>query len=129
MIKNEEYMRYLLHQREKHHKKVIKAQTGSGKTENVGYLMKNLMFGNCIIAVPTNELKKEVYKRFINMGIKDIKMTPELENLENEEIDDNQKYYMEIGAWHKRKEYLQEQVKLLRQKEESTGLTDDERAE
>lgn len=129
MIKNEEYMRYLAHQREKHPKKVIKAQTGSGKTENVGYLMKNLIFGNCIIAVPTNDLKKEIYQRFIDMGIKDIRMTPELENLNDEEIDGKQKYYMEIGAWHKRKEYLQEQVKLLRQKEESTGLTDDERAD
>ena len=123
----EEYKRYLTHQREKHPKNVIKAQTGSGKTENVGLLMKNLMFGNCIVAVPTTQLKKEVYKRLVDMGITDIKMTPELEGLRNEEIDEEQKYYMEIGAWSKRKEYLQQQVKLLKQKEEYISLTEDER--
>lgn len=123
----EEYKRYLAHQREKYPKKVIKAQTGSGKTENIGNLMKNLMFGKCIIAVPTTPLKKEVYQRLVDMGIKDIKMTPELEDLKDVVIDGEQKYYMEIGAWHKRKVYLQEQVNLLKQKEESTGLTEDER--
>ena len=117
MYRNEEeYKRYLLHQREKHPKKVIKSQTGSGKTQNVGYLMKNLAFGNCIIAVPTIPLKKEVYHRLVDMGIKDIKMTPELEDLKDEGIYNEQKYFIDIGAFHKRKEYLQEQVKLLRQK-------------
>lgn len=130
MYRNEEeYKRYLLHQRERYPKKVIKSQTGSGKTQNVGYLMKNLAFGSCIIAVPTIPLKKEVYHRLVDMGIKDIKMTPELEDLKDEGIYNEQKYFTDIGAFHKRKEYLQEQVKLLRQKEESTGLTEDERAD
>ena len=68
MYNNEEYMRYKMEQKIKKPKKVIKAQTGSGKTENVGWLIKNLMFGNCIVAVPTIPLKKEVYKRLVDMG-------------------------------------------------------------
>lgn len=128
MEKNEEYMRYIDHQKKKHPKKMIKSQTGSGKTENIGKLMKNLMFGSCIVAVPTNPLKKEVYNRLVGMGINNIKMTPELEELKDEEIDEEQKRYMEIGAWNKRKKYLQEQVKRLQEKEQSKeGLTENEK--
>lgn len=129
-LSKKEYKQYLVHQREKHPKKVIKSQTGSGKTENIGRLMKSMIIGSCIIAVPTNDLKKEEYNRLVDMGIENIKMTPELENLKNEGIDEMQKLYMEIGAWSKRKEYLQEQVKLLEEKENTeTGLTEDERTD
>lgn len=123
-----QYREYKLSQRTKHKKKMIKSQTGSGKTENIGKLMRSLIYGSCIVAVPTNDLKKEEYKRLVDMGIKNIKMTPEIESLNNEEIYGNQKFYMEIGAWGKRKKYLQEQVKLLQDKEKTEqGLTEDEK--
>lgn len=93
-----------------------------------GNLLKSLVCENCIIAVPTNDLKKEEYHRLKDMGIENIKMTPELENIINEEIRETEKHYMDVGAWSRRKEYLQEQVKLLRDKEQTEiGLTEDEK--
>lgn len=125
--KSEEYKRFLMQDLVKKPMRVIKAQTGSGKTLDIGKLLESLCLGSCIIAVPTIPLKKEVYQRLVDMGIKDIKMTPELKELNNGEIDEEQKYYMDIGAWNKRKEYLQQQVKLLKLKEKGKGLTESEK--
>lgn len=129
-IEKQDYKRYIEHQRQKHKKKAIKSQTGSGKTENIGNLSKSLIFGSCIIAVPTNDLKKEEYNRLRGMGIENIKMTPELEDIINEEIRETEKHYMDVGAWSRRKEYLQEQVKLLKEKQQTEkGLTGDEESD
>lgn len=113
--------------RKKIKKKMIKSQTGSGKTENIGKLLKSMIVGSYIIAVPTNDLKREEYKRLVNMGVKDIKMTPELAELKDIDMEDTQKYYRDIGAWSKRKKYLEEQRERLKQKEKTTDLTDDEK--
>lgn len=123
----EKYKEYLRQQRETSRMKMIKSQTGSGKTENIGKLLKSLVLGSCIIAVPTNDLKKEEFKRLKDMGVKDIKMTPELAKLKDSDMEETQKYYRDIGVWNKRKSYLQEQRERLQQKEKTTELTDDEK--
>lgn len=123
----ENYKQYLRQQREPSKKKMIKSQTGSGKTENIGKLMKSLILGHCIVAVPTNDLKKEEYKRLVDMGVENIKMTPELATLNDSDIQETQKYYRDIGAWSKRKKYLQDQRERLQQKGKTTELTDDEK--
>lgn len=123
----EKYKEYLRQQRETSRMKMIKSQTGSGKTENIGKLLNSLVLGSCIIAVPTNDLKKEEFKRLKDMGVKDIKMTPELAKLKDSDMEETQKYYRDIGVWNKRKSYLQEQRERLQQKEKTTELTDDEK--
>ncbi len=123
----EKYKDYLRQQRETSKMKLIKSQTGSGKTENIGKLLKSLVLGSCIIAVPTNDLKKEEFKRLKDMGVKDIKMTPELAKLKDSNMEETQKYYRDIGVWKKRKSYLQEQRDRLQQKKITTDLTDDEK--
>ena len=128
-LEKERYKEYLRQQREGDRKKMIKAQTGSGKTNNIGKLLKSLVLGSCIVAVPTNPLKKEVFQRLVGMGIENIKMTPELAILKDRDMEENQKYYREIGAWGKRKKYLQEQRERLQQKEKTKSLTKDERAD
>lgn len=126
-LEKEKYKDYLRQQRETSKMKLIKSQTGSGKTENIGKLLKSLVLGSCIIAVPTNDLKKEEFKRLKDMGVKDIKMTPELAKLKDSNMEETQKYYRDIGVWKKRKSYLQEQRDRLQQKKITTDLTDDEK--
>lgn len=61
---------------------LIKAQTAIGKTQiYINYLSKSDK--PCIIAVPTNILKRDVYRRCIEEGI-DARMTPSIEDIRND---------------------------------------------
>lgn len=56
---------------------IVKAQTGLGKTTNyINYLQK--ADKPCIIAVPTHNLKDEIFCKAVNSGVKDICRTPAL---------------------------------------------------
>jgi hypothetical protein len=60
---------------------IIKAQTAIGKTATYFDIM--MTFGKrFLIAVPTNVLKKEIYKRAIKMGLEG-KMTPSLDEIKD----------------------------------------------
>jgi len=66
---------------------VIKAQTAIGKTEKYSLCIKNSN-KRFLIAVPTNDLKLEVYDRAVNMGIDNIIMSPSLHEIKDEIPDD-----------------------------------------
>lgn len=56
---------------------IVKAQTGLGKTSNyINYLQK--ADKSCIIAVPTHNLKDEMFCKAVNSGVKDIFRTPSI---------------------------------------------------
>ena len=57
---------------------IIKAQTGAGKTETYLQYMKQ-SDRPLLIAVPTHELKKEIYHKAQSMGIENICVTPDLD--------------------------------------------------
>ncbi|MCR4759371.1 MAG: hypothetical protein K5705_03770 [Oscillospiraceae bacterium] len=57
---------------------IIKAQTGAGKTETYLQYMKRSE-KPMLIAVPTHELKKEIYRKATAMGIDRICCTPDLD--------------------------------------------------
>ena len=61
---------------------IIKAQTAIGKTHMYINYLKNAD-ARCIIAVPTNILKREVYEASIQAGI-DVMMTPSIQELKDE---------------------------------------------
>ena len=61
---------------------LIRAETAIGKTQiYINYLSKSDK--PCIIAVPTNILKRDVYRRCIEEGI-DARMTPSIEDIRND---------------------------------------------
>lgn len=66
---------------------VIKAQVGSGKSHSYLKLMKEHDEQRFIVAVPTNLLKREIYKKAKGLGI-EIMVTPSLEEIKDE-IPDN----------------------------------------
>ena len=76
----------------------IKAPTGIGKTE----LYLNAQ--NVTIAVPTHQLKKEIYSRCLEKS-NDVVMTPELPHLLKEDKDKINKLY-NIGAYKAATKYL-----------------------
>lgn len=63
---------------------IIKAQTGIGKTETYIRCIRELE-ASCIIAVPTNSLKDEIYTRMKNAGI-EVRKTPEIPELEEDDM-------------------------------------------
>ena len=126
-ISVEDFKKFKKKQKERNKKKVIKSQTGSGKTEKICNFIRDLVGENCIIAVPTNALKREVFSRLKNMGIENVKMTPQLDRLYNEEIEKMQCYLRDIGAWGKRKSFLEAQVALLRRKAQKQFLSETEK--
>ncbi|MGN1318665.1 MAG: DEAD/DEAH box helicase family protein [Lachnospirales bacterium] len=73
------------------HINIIKAQTGIGKTETYIRCIKELGV-SCIIAVPTNSLKDEIYKRMKYADI-DVKKTPELPKLDDEDMEELNRLY------------------------------------
>lgn len=85
---------------------IIKAQTGLGKTETyLQYMMhtdKPLM-----IAVPTHELKSEIYRRAKSCGIEDIYCTPFLNDFPfSDEIQTELDHLFQIGAGDQVLRYL-----------------------
>lgn len=75
---------------------LIKAQTAIGKTQiYLNYLAKSDK--PCIIAVPTNILKRDVYRRCIEQGI-DARMTPSIEDIKD---DIPKKVYSDVSKLYK----------------------------
>lgn len=70
---------------------IIKAQTGIGKTETYIKCIKELDV-SCIIAVPTNALKEEIYLRMKKAGI-EVKKTPELPVMNDEDMETLNRLY------------------------------------
>ena len=58
---------------------IIKAQTGAGKTEAYLRYMKQSQ-KPFLIAVPTHDLKKEIYRKAQSIGVTDICCTPDLDD-------------------------------------------------
>lgn len=87
---------------------ILKAQTGVGKTFSYLNLMENSNTP-CIIAVPTNKLKLEVYNKARNMGI-NVVMTPSIEDIKANvpEIKENIELMYSIGAEEQVTNYLRE---------------------
>lgn len=90
----------------------IKAQVGAGKSYSYLKLMNESNGTRFLIAVPTNLLKEELYKKAKGMGI-DVKVTPSLDEIKDE-IEENiwkhiQKLYKrgQYGLVHK---YIQEEL-------------------
>lgn len=77
---------------------IIKAQTGLGKTSTyIDYL--KVADNPCVIAVPTHELKEEIYHRAMENGIKNICCTPAFpESLVSEDISEKVNHLYAIGA-------------------------------
>lgn len=75
---------------------IIKAQTGIGKTNlYLDYILKSDK--KFLIAVPTHNLKMEVYNKAVYKGIADIAYTPEMPKL-TQELDEKIKHIYNIGA-------------------------------
>ena len=75
---------------------IIKAQTGIGKTNlYLDYILKS--DNKFIIAVPTHNLKMEIYNKAVYKGISDIAYTPEMPEL-TQELDEKIKHIYNIGA-------------------------------
>lgn len=86
---------------------IIKAQTSAGKTEAYLTLMKT-MDSNFLIVVPTNKLKRDVWKRAEEMGI-ELMVTPSLDELESEipeDIWEHIKFLRETGQHKKVHPYV-----------------------
>lgn len=62
---------------------IIKAQTGAGKSHSYLKLMQEHSDARFLIAVPTNLLKREIYKKARKQGIK-VMRTPSLEEIKDE---------------------------------------------
>lgn len=62
---------------------IIKAQTGAGKSHSYLRLMQEHPEARFLIAVPTNLLKREIYKKARKQGIK-VMLTPSLEEIKDE---------------------------------------------
>lgn len=77
---------------------IIKAQTGLGKTKTyIDYLKSADM--PCVIAVPTHELKEEIYQRAVRNGIINISCTPAFPmDMVSKKIADEVDHLYKIGA-------------------------------
>ncbi|MBR2284695.1 MAG: DEAD/DEAH box helicase family protein [Ruminococcus sp.] len=96
------------------HVRIIKAQTGAGKTETYLQCMKHSE-KPLLIAVPTHELKKEIYRKSVAMGIENICCTPDLEEYQlSEELRQELNNLYAIGAGAYVLKYLTEQLLLLK---------------
>lgn len=114
----ENYEKYLIHQRKNHLLTLVSAQTSLGKTSAYEKVIKNAYLDKFIIALPTNELKHQVYNDLVNMGVTDIMETPEIPEINDQEIKEEYFYLMQIGAVEKRKEFLNNAVKELEEQTE-----------
>lgn len=92
---------------------IIKAQTGAGKTETYLQYMKQSE-KSFLIAVPTHELKKEIHRKAVAMGINIICCTPDLDEyiLSNELRQEIDNLYA-IGAGEFALKYLTEQLRTM----------------
>lgn len=61
---------------------LIPAQTAVGKTEAYCSMISKYEYSRFIVAVPTNQLKREVERRLKSHGIRDILVTPSLDEME-----------------------------------------------
>ena len=91
-----------------------------GKTNAYETLIKESTFGGYIIAVPTNELKNQVYNELIEMGTVDVMKTPELEYINDKEIREETNRLRDIGAFSVRKEFLKKSLLNLEGKKKRT---------
>lgn len=124
MIKadSENYEKFLEHQCQEHELLLIKAQTALGKTSAYAESIKNAKEIKVIIAVPTNKLKNQVYNDLKKLGVQDVVQTPELKEFHDKEIKDEVNYLMKIGAFNKRKEFLEKSIKTLEDKKVRTNV-------
>ena len=90
---------------------VIKAQTGIGKTHTYLDFLEHSE-KPCIVAVPTNKLKNEIYNKAKLMGLS-IKMTPSIEDLKRNvpEINNDIEFLYSIGADGQVSAYIREWLK------------------
>ena len=82
----ENYEKYLKHQSKNHLLTLVSAQTSLGKTSAYEKVIKNAFWDKFIIALPTNELKHQVYNDLVNMGVTDIMETPEIPEINDKKI-------------------------------------------
>ena len=95
------------------HIHIIQAQTGAGKTETYLQYMKRSE-KPLLIAVPTHELKKEIHRKAVAIGVQDICCTPDLDEYQlsdalKQEIDN----LYAIGAGAYVLKYLTAQLQTL----------------
>lgn len=91
---------------------VIKAQTGLGKTNLYLNFLKTAE-KPYIIAVPTNELKNEIYNKAISMGIRNIVKTPTQPQKLSVELDRKIMHMYSIGAGYMVLRYLKNYLVTL----------------
>lgn len=85
---------------------ILKAQTGIGKTNTLIHYLKTADMP-CVIAVPTHELKDEIYNKARNHGIENICCTPTLpEQVLSPEIMSEINHLFNIGAGQEVLRYL-----------------------
>lgn len=90
---------------------IIKAQTAIGKTKAYIDYVKNSE-KRFIIAVPTNDLKDEVFGRLRDAGVTNIVKTESLQTLENmDDIGEIIRHYNELGAYADLMQFVSEIAK------------------
>ena len=87
---------------------VLIAQPGIGKTEKVIELIDITIKAGmgCIYAVPNRKTIDNFVARLEEKGIYDYIVTPVIEDLEDDRIQKEIKYFQDIGAYNKLKKYL-----------------------
>lgn len=89
---------------------IIKAQTGIGKTNLYLNFLKSAKFP-CIIVVPTNALKDEVYEKLLSLGITNIMKTPKLPiDKLSKKLGKKVERMYQVGATYKVNKYLRENL-------------------
>ena len=93
---------------------IIKAQTGIGKTHTYINYMKDTE-SPLLIAVPTHELKKEIYRKAIAMGINNICCTPDIDEYAfSDELRNEINNLYTVGAGEYVLDYLRNKLKELK---------------
>lgn len=91
---------------------LIPAQTAVGKTEAYCNMIRSYEQQRFIVAVPTNQLKREVEARLKGMGIQDVLVTPSIDEMElPEELKGEIKWLYQLGLGRKVSEVLRRFVR------------------
>ena len=126
-----DYGEYLSFNKKQHPVTLIKGQTALGKTTAYGIVMNEVFNDKFVIAVPTHELKEQIYNDLLEMGVKDIMKTPKLGLIYDDRIRNEEKRLMDIGAFGIRKKFLAKSIDTLKDKLEleKEELTKDKKDE